>query len=150
MQNASKFTFALDDIAIVLFFLQELDAEIKKSRIGLLAVAMKEHRISWLQSEFDARAEKISAQIDNHLDILRTALLPRLEEFAVERWAQSSIPEQVVLANIIASNGLCEESLLQYFELMQKTPSLSIDFFHVCSNDLFADRQETLNCVVID
>ncbi|KAL3998843.1 hypothetical protein ACH3XW_16690 [Acanthocheilonema viteae] len=129
---------------------KELDAEIRKSRVGLLAVTMKEHRISWLQREFHKRAEKISAQIDKYLDILRTDLLPPLEEFPLERWAQSSIPEQVALADIITSNGLCEESLLQYFELIQDTPSLSVDFFHGCSSDLFMEGQKILKCIVID
>ncbi|KAK6106999.1 hypothetical protein QQG55_26475 [Brugia pahangi] len=129
---------------------EELDAEIKKSRVGLLAVTMKEHRIKWLQGEFNRRAEKISAQIDKHLDILRTDLLPPLEEFALERWAQSDIPERVALADIILSNGLNEESLLQYFKVIQDTPSLSIDFFHASSNDLFMERQENLNYVIID
>ncbi|VDM98039.1 unnamed protein product, partial [Onchocerca ochengi] len=129
---------------------RKLDAEIRKSRVGLLAITMKEHRINWLQKEFDTRAEKISAQIDKHLDILRTNLLPPLEGFALERWAQSSIPEQVALADIVASNGLCEESLLQYFELIRDTPSLSVDFFHADSSDLFKERQEILHCVIID
>ncbi|EFO24580.1 hypothetical protein LOAG_03902 [Loa loa] len=129
---------------------KELDAEIKKSRIGLLAVTMKEQRISRLQREFDKRAEEISVQIDEHLDILRTDLLPPLDVFALERWAQSGIPEQVALADIIASNGLCEESLLQYFKLIQDTPDLSVDFFHACSNDLFMEQQEILKYVIID
>ncbi|VDO68912.1 unnamed protein product [Onchocerca flexuosa] len=111
---------------------------------------MKEHRIIWLQREFDKRAEKISAQIEKHLDILRTDLLPPLEEFALERWAQSSIPEQVALADIVASNGLCEESLLQYFEFIRDTPNLSVDFFHTDSSDLFKEREEIPHCVIID
>uniref|UniRef100_A0A0R3RFP7 Uncharacterized protein n=1 Tax=Elaeophora elaphi TaxID=1147741 RepID=A0A0R3RFP7_9BILA len=127
-----------------------LDDEIKKSRMGLLAVSMKEHRISALQCGFNKRAEKMSAQIDKHLDILRTDLLPPLEGFPLERWTQSGIPEQVALADIIVSNGPCEESLLQYFELIQNTPSLSVDFFPACSNDLFMEQQEILKYVVID
>lgn len=129
---------------------QELDAEIRKSRVGLLAITMKEHRISRLQREFNRRAGKISAQIEKYLDILRTDLLPPLERFPLERWIESSIPEQVLLSDIITSNGLCEESLLQYFELVQNTPSLSVDFFHGCSNDLFTESQKILKCVVID
>ncbi|CAG9538976.1 unnamed protein product [Cercopithifilaria johnstoni] len=130
---------------------KELDAEIKKSRVGLLAITMKEHRISWLQREFNKRAEKISTQIDKYLDILRTdLLLPPLEGFTLERWVQSSVPEQAALADIVTSNGLCEESLLQYFELIQNTPSLSVDFFHGCSSDLFTEREQILKSVVID
>lgn len=144
------FKLAVVDFVTIQHCFQELDAEIKKSRIGLLAITMKEHRISWLQREFERRAEKISAQIDKHLDILRIDLLPPLEEFALERWAKSGIPEQVALADIIISNGLCEESLLQYFELIQETPSLSIDFFHACSGDLFMERQEIFKHVIID
>ncbi|KAM3720913.1 Transcription factor [Dirofilaria immitis] len=130
---------------------EKLDAEIRKSRVGLLAITMKEHRISWLEREFNTRAEKISTQIEKHLDILRTNLLPPLEGFALERWAQSSIPEEVALADIVASNGVCEESLLQYFDLIQNTPNLSsVDFFRADSSDLFKEQQEILHCVVID
>uniref|UniRef100_A0A915Q5M3 Uncharacterized protein n=1 Tax=Setaria digitata TaxID=48799 RepID=A0A915Q5M3_9BILA len=129
---------------------KELDVEVKKSRVALLAITMKEHRISWLQREFDSRAEKISAQIEKHLDILRKDLLPPLESFALERWTKSSIPEQAALADIVATNGVCEKSLLQYFEILRDTPSLSVDFFHPCSDDLFMERQEIQRCIVID
>lgn len=132
------------------FDFQELDAEIRKSRVGLLAITMKEHRISRLQREFDKRAEKISAQIDKCLNTLRITLLPPLEEFPLERWIQSGVPEQVALADIITSNGLREESLLQYFELIQDTPSLSVDFFYGCSSDLLMEQQKISKFIVID
>ncbi|VDN03643.1 unnamed protein product [Thelazia callipaeda] len=129
---------------------KELDAEVRKSRVTLLAVIMKEHRISRLQYEFNTRAEKISKQIKERLENLQNDLLPQLEDFSAQKWAESSQPEQVALSEIVASNGVCEESLLLYYEVLQNTPSMSADFFRVSTDDIFAKRHEESNFVIID
>lgn len=71
------------------------------------------------------------------MDNLRTQLLP-VVNFPVQEWTESGEPDRTVLAQILISDGLSEESLLRFFSFVnENTPSLSMNFFESSSCDIF-------------
>ncbi|VDN20822.1 unnamed protein product [Gongylonema pulchrum] len=127
-----------------------LDTVIKKSRATLLRAAMKERRVKRLQQKFDSRAEKLSAQMEEHLVDLRAKLFPPPKGLPLETWARSDTSEQVAFTRIIANRGLCEESFVDFFSvIVEKSPVMTVDSYRTCSNDVFTERDETLDRFVI-
>lgn len=123
----------------------------RKCRTVLISFAVKESRRRKVRREFAAKAEKISTQIEKHLDILREQLLPPLEPILSKTKQGEATTDETLLSEILGAGGINERSLRDFFIALKDTPTLSMDFFErFTDNETIKHELVTEKSIIID